>query len=391
MVSLRTRRSNGPINVPPREEERLKIRLKFPDRDKFARLYERELAKGGIFLKSPQLKPIGTAVEIHLLPKGTELGLRLIGQIIHVVSVDDAELMGSPPGMGVRFTDLDDDKRALIDAYVSGLADDFVAPAPDPVPTPLPAGDERERSATGDPLLDALMQETAESLSPEEASSPPPVHDLSDPEDLAEANEATDSAPAEEEPPADEEIDEAANAKFAAELDEIEAPLTSGEDVYKLLDVDPNSSPTEIKEAFTELKKRCHPDRFAAKGTEEILERANRVYSEINKAFVTLSSPGRRAAYNIMTGRFGARYQTAEEEEAHRQAAREFRRKYVEKFGAKVRKAEMFARSARSQALAGRVNSAKNNLKLGLSFDPLNEEYRDLLIRLESGEFEDGG
>ncbi len=95
--------------MPPHDDQRLKIRLKFPDREKFARLYERELSKGGIFLKSPQLKPIGTEVEIHFLPRGTEVGIRLIGQIIHVVTSGDAELTGGAPGMGVRFFDLDVD------------------------------------------------------------------------------------------------------------------------------------------------------------------------------------------------------------------------------------------------------------------------------------------
>ena len=379
--------------MPPREDERLKIRLKFPDREKFARLYERELTKGGIFLRSPQLKPIGTDVEVHLLPAGTEEGLRLTGQIIHVVSVEDAELMGSAPGMGVRFFDLDEVKRRRIDAYISGITEDFIDPP----------GESDDEAVQADALsdIDALVEAAADSVE-EEDDDRPAVHDLteappegddalSDAAGEAAAAEGADAGAADE--PAEEAEgagqDEEANAKFAEELDEIEAPLTSGEDFYKLLDVDPNCSPDEIKEAFTELKKRCHPDRFAARGSQEIIGRANNIYSEVNKAFVTLSQPGRRAAYNIMTGRYGARYTTGEEEEAHRQAAREFRRKYVEKFGAKVRKAEMFARSARQQALAGRTNSAKNNLKLALSFDPLNEDYRDLLIRLEDGEFEE--
>ncbi len=379
--------------MPPREDERLKIRLKFPDRDRFARLYERELTKGGIFLKSPQLKPIGTDVEVHLLPVGTSEGLRLVGQIIHVVSVEDAELLGSAPGMGVRFFDLDDEKRQLIDAYVSGAADDFVA-APEP---------ELESAAPsqGESSLDASAQEAADALSDEDAAHPPPIHDIDEDPEASEEGEAGAAEEHDEFAPSadavdDDEagaqgagLDEDAVAKFNEELDKIEAPLTSGEDFYKLLDVDPNCSPEEIKEAFTELKKRCHPDRFAAKGDAEILERANHIYAEVNKAFVTLSQPGRRAAYNIMTSRFGARYTTAEEEEAHRQAAHEFRRKYVERYGAKVRKAEMFARSGQQQALAGRIKSAKNNLKLALTFDPLNEDYRDLLIRLESGEFEE--
>ena len=134
--------------MPPRQDERLKVRLKFPDRSKFARLFERELTKGGIFLKSPHIKPIGTAVEVHFLPKGAKLGLQLVGQVIHVVGAEDAELLDTSPGMGVRFFDLDDEKRALIDAYISGRSEDFELP-PEPEPETEPEAETETETEEG--------------------------------------------------------------------------------------------------------------------------------------------------------------------------------------------------------------------------------------------------
>jgi len=357
----------------------VRIRLKFPDRTRFARVYEREISKGGIFLKAPKTQPVGTQVVIQFLPGGSAAGLELSGQVVHAVEPDEAQRTGQSPGIGIRFTDLGPPQQQAIHDYLSGVTDDFVIPEPEPEPEPpsVGPGPLADRSPGYEPELDAMP---AAEPAVEAFAIPGPDDQLTTPD-------LTEPAPsAEPEPVEPEGEDSDALERFTAELDAVAARMEGEADYYTLLEVDPDASPEEINEAFIDLKRRCHPDRFQAKGTAEIMERATRLFEEVNKAFQTLAVPSRRAAYNITLGRYTARYMTEEEEEAHRAVSNEFRRKYCERYPAKIRKAEMFALAAEGQAEAGKIVGARNSLRLALSFDPLNSEYRERLQKLDAGE-----
>ncbi|MCX7879814.1 MAG: J domain-containing protein [Ignavibacteria bacterium] len=58
-------------------------------------------------------------------------------------------------------------------------------------------------------------------------------------------------------------------------------------DPYKILGIEKNSSPDEIKEAYRKKVREYHPDRVAQLGTE-LRELANKKMKEINWAYETL-------------------------------------------------------------------------------------------------------
>jgi len=62
---------------------------------------------------------------------------------------------------------------------------------------------------------------------------------------------------------------------------------------YELLQIAPDASPQELRQAFRRLSKRYHPDT-----TELPAEQAEEAFRQLQQAYLTLSDPERRQAYN---------------------------------------------------------------------------------------------
>lgn len=69
-------------------------------------------------------------------------------------------------------------------------------------------------------------------------------------------------------------------------------------DFYEVLGVDRNANENDIKNAYRNLAKKWHPDRFSTKSEEERKE-AEEKFKEISEAYDTLSNPEKRQAYDM--------------------------------------------------------------------------------------------
>jgi curved DNA-binding protein CbpA len=67
-------------------------------------------------------------------------------------------------------------------------------------------------------------------------------------------------------------------------------------DYYEVLNVAPNASADEIKEAYRRVAFQCHPDRHQE--TDE----ANRRMQQVNEAYAVLSDPIQRREYDLPRG-----------------------------------------------------------------------------------------
>jgi len=72
------------------------------------------------------------------------------------------------------------------------------------------------------------------------------------------------------------------------------------EDYYKILSLEPDAGPAQIKEAYRNLAFQYHPDRN--EGNPDALEKMKRV----NEAYAVLSNPQRRQEYDAFRQRFGS-------------------------------------------------------------------------------------
>jgi uncharacterized protein (TIGR02266 family) len=96
----------------------IRIRLKYPDIDTFIEKYSANISKGGMFIQSRSPQIVGTPLRFEvLLQEGTPL-LKGEGSVIWVKEYDAAHPT-QVHGMGVRFSQLDQDSQALIDRVIA--------------------------------------------------------------------------------------------------------------------------------------------------------------------------------------------------------------------------------------------------------------------------------
>ncbi|MGC4113561.1 MAG: TIGR02266 family protein [Myxococcales bacterium] len=104
-----------------RKSERLENELPVAYRsvDGFITDWVTNISKGGLFINSRQPLPQGTTVRLIIQLPDAPFPFDLTGRVVRVIESDNAG--GEPPGMGVEFVDIDEDKRARIEKFVERL------------------------------------------------------------------------------------------------------------------------------------------------------------------------------------------------------------------------------------------------------------------------------
>ena len=96
----------------------VRIKLKHRDVNTFVERYSGNISRGGIFIASRTPQPIGSTLGFEFsLAQGDPI-IRGEGEVVWVKHFDDRD-PDRPHGMGVRFTWLDDESRAIIDRAIA--------------------------------------------------------------------------------------------------------------------------------------------------------------------------------------------------------------------------------------------------------------------------------
>jgi len=97
-------------------------------------------------------------------------------------------------------------------------------------------------------------------------------------------------------------VDVTVNKELDKNLEEIfklyEQVKSGRSDYYQILGVPHTANHNEIKTAYFNYAKKYHPDRITSAPDPEILEKANYVFAEINKAYETLGDPDKKNTYD---------------------------------------------------------------------------------------------
>jgi uncharacterized protein (TIGR02266 family) len=78
--------------------------------------FTENLSRGGVFVATHQLKPVGSSIELTITLPGSETPIRAKGEVRWLRSYN--EQSDAPPGMGVRFLEVDPQALAAIDAFL---------------------------------------------------------------------------------------------------------------------------------------------------------------------------------------------------------------------------------------------------------------------------------
>jgi molecular chaperone DnaK len=103
----------------PRVEATLALRLAFGSVDEFIERYALNISRGGVFVRTRDPTPAGTPVAFDLQLQSGEHVIRGRGVVAWTTPPSAPGEPPRAPGMGIRFTQLDHESRALVDLVVA--------------------------------------------------------------------------------------------------------------------------------------------------------------------------------------------------------------------------------------------------------------------------------
>jgi molecular chaperone DnaK len=162
----------------------LTVKLGYGSLDEFIERHALNISRGGIFIRTRDPKPIGTPVTFAIELKGGEKVIRGKGVVTWTTPPSAPGEPAKAPGMGVKFTELDQESRGLVHLVVAtrgeeGESDEppipswapTTGPRSGPYPT-IPAAKSNRRSAS------EIRGGPPKSLSPSEEETLPGGGDL---------------------------------------------------------------------------------------------------------------------------------------------------------------------------------------------------------------------
>jgi type IV pilus assembly protein PilZ len=107
-----------------REHGRAPIELKvdYKKLNSFFADYTKNISKGGTFIKTKKMLPVGTRFLFRLTVPGRPRPFELNGEVVHATS------QGDEPGMGIRFVWTGDRERVAFESLVEGLMHESLGP-----------------------------------------------------------------------------------------------------------------------------------------------------------------------------------------------------------------------------------------------------------------------
>jgi uncharacterized protein (TIGR02266 family) len=99
------------------------------------------LSAGGLFLRTDQLFPRGSRVEVDLVRPGARRALRVTGRVVGTITPEEAVAQRFIPGLGVEFSELADDEAERLEALLGALGvrpDEARVPRVQPMRTQTP-------------------------------------------------------------------------------------------------------------------------------------------------------------------------------------------------------------------------------------------------------------
>jgi uncharacterized protein (TIGR02266 family) len=108
-------------NPSGRREERapslLVVNFRLPGKEAFIERYAANISRGGIFLVSRELHPVGTELCFEVRTAEGASAFNAKGVVCWSRNADAAKQL--PPGLGIQFTEIDDENRAVVERMVT--------------------------------------------------------------------------------------------------------------------------------------------------------------------------------------------------------------------------------------------------------------------------------
>ena len=115
-------------NRSRRFDVRIKVSLKYADRETFVERFSQNLSRSGIFIRASDPAPVGSRVHFEYRLADDSRILRGVGVVRWQRKAPEAAEPDNPPGMGIEFVDLDPQTEELIQQIVATRGEGSRAP-----------------------------------------------------------------------------------------------------------------------------------------------------------------------------------------------------------------------------------------------------------------------
>lgn len=95
-----------------------RIRVRFESKEALVEEYIHNISHGGIFIQTNKPKPVGEMISIILIHPDTAQEILLRGEVVRMVSEEEAGNTKLQPGMGIRFSELEPYVKSQIDEFI---------------------------------------------------------------------------------------------------------------------------------------------------------------------------------------------------------------------------------------------------------------------------------
>lgn len=119
-------------------ESPVRVRLRYPDLDTFVEKFAPNVTRGGVFLASKEMRPVGSLLRFEVCLLDGQIALSGEGKVTWTKPFNPGE-PHKPYGLGVQFTSLDARARPVLDRLLARRAGTGARPA-GPAPTASTTG-----------------------------------------------------------------------------------------------------------------------------------------------------------------------------------------------------------------------------------------------------------
>ncbi len=95
----------------------VRLRVKFPSVEVLQQDYSEDISRGGIFIQTQKPKEVGDRFLVTLVHPETKEEIELMGEVVRVAE-GEPHIPGSSKGMGIKFIDMDKEKKEAIRRFL---------------------------------------------------------------------------------------------------------------------------------------------------------------------------------------------------------------------------------------------------------------------------------
>ncbi len=96
----------------------INMRVRYKSEDVFANNYIHNLSSGGVFITTPEPLPLDTKIKLHLVFEDKGIEVEVEGKVVWENTMQGKRGDMTKPGMGVKFTKVDEKSQGIIDEMV---------------------------------------------------------------------------------------------------------------------------------------------------------------------------------------------------------------------------------------------------------------------------------